>query len=137
TAGVCVDNLGSITVVASGGSGTLQYSLNGGLFQNSPIFTGLVNGSYIVTIKDANNCTFAATTAVLVNCIAACPTITVGATVGTISCPGATTTLTVTATGGSGSYTYSINGGVSYQVSNVFTVSAGSYVVIAKDANAC
>ncbi|MFV8268708.1 T9SS type A sorting domain-containing protein [Flavobacterium sp. GT2N3] len=67
-----------------------------------------------------------------------CPTLAVTATVGTaISCTGGTTTLTVSATGGASPYTFSINGGA-FQSSNIFTnVTAGAYVIIAKDANGC
>lgn len=48
---------GSITVTASGGTGSLDYSLNGGPAQASNIFTGLAPGSYTITITDDNGCT--------------------------------------------------------------------------------
>jgi hypothetical protein len=50
-------NNGSITVTASGGSGTLTYSLNGSVFQSSNVFSGLIAGGYPVIVKDANGCT--------------------------------------------------------------------------------
>lgn len=47
---------GTITVTGAGGAGTYTYSLDGVNFQASNIFT-VTNGSYVVTIKDANGCT--------------------------------------------------------------------------------
>ena len=47
---------GTITATGSGGIPGYMYSLDGTNFQNSNIFT-VPNGSYIVTVKDANNCT--------------------------------------------------------------------------------
>ena len=46
---------GSITVNASGGFSPYQYSVDGGLtYQASPIFNGLVPGTYSVTAQDDN-----------------------------------------------------------------------------------
>jgi SprB repeat/HYR domain len=46
----------TLTVTASGGTGALQYSLNGGAFQAGNTFAVSV-GAYVVTVRDANNCT--------------------------------------------------------------------------------
>ncbi len=62
--GVSVDTLnpeclaanGEITISASGGFGGLRYSLNDGPFTTDPAFTGLEPGSYVYTIRDANDC---------------------------------------------------------------------------------
>jgi hypothetical protein len=51
---------------------------------------------------------------------------------GNIICNGGTTTITVNVSGGSGSYRYRLNGGKS-QLSNVFTVTAGTYLIIVED----
>lgn len=46
--------------------------------------------------------------------------------------------ITVTATGGTGPYQYSINGGTTFQSSNLFTgLAGGTYNVVVKDANNC
>lgn len=45
-----------ISIQASGGTGALSYSIDGVNFQDSPIFTGLDNGNYTLSVKDANNC---------------------------------------------------------------------------------
>jgi hypothetical protein len=47
---------GMITVTASGGTGALSYSLNGGTLQTSNIFNGLAAGTYTVVVTDVNNC---------------------------------------------------------------------------------
>lgn len=54
---ICSANSGAI--YASGNSGLLPYSfsLNGGAFQSSGTFTGLSQGTYIVTIEDSAGCT--------------------------------------------------------------------------------
>lgn len=47
---------GKITVSASGSSG-FTYNINGGAYQASNVFTGLVAGSYTIGVKDLNGCT--------------------------------------------------------------------------------
>jgi hypothetical protein len=50
-------NDGTITISSvSGGTGTIQYSKDGITFQSSNIFSGLMAGTYIVQVKDANGC---------------------------------------------------------------------------------
>lgn len=49
---------GSVTVSATGGVAPLQYSINGGSYQNSTIFTNLQPGIYTVTARDAALCSF-------------------------------------------------------------------------------
>lgn len=55
TSGASTD--GSITVNATGGTGSLQYNLNGGAFQSSNLFSGLGYGNYTIVIEDTNGCT--------------------------------------------------------------------------------
>lgn len=52
----CGTSNGSITVSATGGNGTLQYSLNDGTFGNSNVFSSLSSGSYNVTVQDSDLC---------------------------------------------------------------------------------
>lgn len=47
---------GSISATGMGGSGTLQFSLDGGAFQSSGDFNNLVGGSYVLTIIDSVGC---------------------------------------------------------------------------------
>ena len=46
-------NAGSITVTATGGLAPYTYSINGGAFQSANTFSGLAQGSYAITVKDA------------------------------------------------------------------------------------
>ena len=126
----CIPN-GTITISASGGTGPYQYSINGGTtYQGSGTFTNLAGGAYSVVVKDANNCTSTPQTInlTLVNTM----TISVAKTDGNCNAGG---TITITAAGGgTPPYEYSINGGTTYQSSNVFTgLAAGTYTVIARN----
>ncbi|HAN19165.1 MAG: hypothetical protein A2X13_09815 [Bacteroidetes bacterium GWC2_33_15] len=52
------DTNGTITITASGGTGTLTYTLNPGAIQvnNTGVFTGLTAGTYTVDVDDINGC---------------------------------------------------------------------------------
>ena len=56
----CNGGTATLTVTAAGGTAPLQYSLNGGAYQPSNIFT-VVTGIQTVTVRDANLCTKTAT----------------------------------------------------------------------------
>ena len=57
TSATCGSSDGSVTINASGGSGTLQYSIdNGATFQSGSIFSGLASGSYTIVVQDAGGC---------------------------------------------------------------------------------
>ncbi|MFM7767618.1 MAG: beta strand repeat-containing protein, partial [Bacteroidota bacterium] len=131
---------GAITVTANGGTGSLQYSLNGGAYQAGNVFSGLAAGTYAVSVKDANNCTFAAgnVTITAPAAISGSGVVTSNYNGSQLSCATSTDgAITVTATGGTGSLQYSLNGG-SYQAGNVFSgLAAGTYAVSVKDANNC
>ena len=59
-------NNGSIIVTANGGSPAYQYSINGGTtYQSSPVFTNLLQGIYVVKVKDSNNITTTQTVTLL------------------------------------------------------------------------
>lgn len=53
----CEPANGSITATGSGGTTPYTYSINGGAFQISNIFSGLAAATYTITAKDANGCT--------------------------------------------------------------------------------
>lgn len=128
-------NTGKIEAGASGGSGSITFSLNGGAFQSSGTFSNLAKGSYTVVAKYATGCTGSATFQIGETdpCGA---TITVSATsTSSDPCsPGGV--VTITASGGT-SFTYSLNNG-SFQSSNVFEhVAAGNHTITAKEAGGC
>lgn len=128
----CGLNNGTITATASGGTGALQYSINGVTYQVSTSFPGLAAGPYTLYVRDALGCI--KTLAVnLLNLPG--PTLTVSPTPS--SCGKNDGTITVTASGGTGAITYSING-ITFQASNVFTgLAAGNYTVTVRDIRGC
>lgn len=133
TSATCGNANGSITVTASGGTAPLQYSIDGTTFQTSNIFTNLLPGTYVVTVKDAAGCIY--TKAVVVANINGPQTLT--AVIVHAACGQNNGTITATATGGTPLLQYSING-TTYQASNVFTgVAPGTYTLYVKDANNC
>lgn len=130
---------GAMNVTASGGTGTLSYSVdNGTNWQSgSGNITGLTAGSYNVQVKDANSCTSTwSSNPVTITEPAA---INVSAATTPVTCNGGTDgSITITATGGTGTLTYSIDGGATYNNNNVFSaLKAGSYPISVKDANGC
>lgn len=133
TTASCGNNNGSITTTVSGGVPPYQYSTNGTTFLANNVFSGLSPGSYTITVRDSNNCINSVP--VNVNTISG-PTI--SATAVPTSCNSFTGTVTVSSSGGAGPVLYSINGGATFQASTIFAgLSAGTYSVLARDANGC
>jgi gliding motility-associated-like protein len=125
---------GSLTMTGNGGTTPYMFDIGAGQ-QASGTFTGLTSGTYTGTITDANNCTYTTT----INVVdAGAPTITNVAFTDPLcnaSCDG---TITITATGGISPLQYSIDGGVTFQASNVFNgVCDGNYNIVVEDANVC
>lgn len=61
----CGATEGVISASATGGTGAIQYSLDGNTYQTSGEFTGLPPGEYELRARDANNCVV--TTPVAIN----------------------------------------------------------------------
>jgi gliding motility-associated-like protein len=123
---------GQASVNASGGTPGYSYLWAPGS-QTSPTATGLLFGTYNVTVTDANSCT--ATASVVVNDNAG-PSVSVSG-VTAVSCfGGANGTATATVTGGAAPFTYawSPSGGTGATATGL---SSGTYTVIATDANGC
>ncbi len=93
----------------------------------------LIAGTYNYTVTNADGCLSVASGNVVIN---EYPILTVTASSGIIATNGGTTILTADATGGKLPYNYNLNGGT-FQSSNTFTVSAGTYIVLVQDANGC
>jgi len=127
-----------ITATAAGGWNDYLYSINGGAFSTTRIFTNLQAGTYTIAVRD-RAINFCEQTAIIT--IIAPQAIAATATAGTIDCFNDTNgTITATATGGQGpgNYVYALifpDGSISApQQSNVFTnLRAGSYAVQVAD----
>lgn len=129
----CGNANGTITATGSGGVAPLTYSIDGINFQSSGLFTGLVPGTYTVSVKDATGCTNTRT--ILVSNINGPQTL--SATIVNATCGTANGSITATATGGAAPLQYSING-TTFQAGNVFNgVAANTYTLTVKDANGC
>ncbi|NJB72246.1 gliding motility-associated-like protein [Saonia flava] len=122
-----------VTVNTSGGTAPYRFSLDGGTsfsstYTSSTTFTVTSAGNYSILVEDANGCTH--TAAVDVENIPE-PTYTITPNDG--NCGGAndgSITMNVTNTNGY-NLTYSINGGATFQVSNVFSnLAPNTYNVI-------
>jgi hypothetical protein len=123
----CAVSTGSILINASG-SGTLEYSLNGGAFGTVNPINNLIPGNYNIAVRlqaQPTCVTNYSGNPVVINTAPAAPVITTP-TVVQPTCAVPTGTITVNATG-AGTLEYAINGGA-YQVSNVFAgLAAGPY----------
>ena len=129
----CFGETAQVNLIASGGTGTFSYSMDGTNFQASNIFTGVTPGPQVFTVKDGNDCM----KTVLVEVIEP-DTLTLSASKTDILCFGGTSTVTISATGGTGAYQFSKDGGVNFQSGNSFSgLTAGNYSFIVKDANDC
>ena len=126
---------GSLTLSASGASPSYQFSIDGGVtFQALGAFDNLAQGTYVITVQDANNCQ--ATISATINE----PTIVVANYVSATdaTCGNPNGTFEVSGTGGTPPFDYSMDGGITYQTSGIFNgLLGGNYTVTVKDANSC
>ncbi|KAF2341926.1 MBG domain-containing protein [Flavobacterium tistrianum] len=127
------DTTGQATATPSGGTGNYTYSWSNGA--DTATITGLVAGTYTVTVTDENLCSNTAN--VTVGQPLAPLTLTKG-TVSNTSCyGGANGTAQVIASGGTPNYTYSWNTNPIQTTPTASGLSAGTYTVTVKDANQC
>jgi len=126
---------GKITISGTGGTGIIQYSLDGGTLQTPGEFINLEAGFYTVNLVDANSCqkdTVVEITA---------PAEIVINTLSIIDVTGCTGNnngeLHITATGGTGALDYSMDG-INFVTPGDFTVlTAGNYTLTVRDGLGC
>jgi gliding motility-associated-like protein len=138
TDATCGASNGSISIDAIGGTAPLQYSIDAGTnWQPSNVFSNLIAGSYTTIVSDANNCqTPYAGNPVLVGTIGGASIN--GVTPASASCGASNGSISIDAIGGTGPLQYSIDNGVNWQISNIFTnLPTGSYIIVVMDANNC
>jgi hypothetical protein len=126
---------GSVTVAGSGGTGPYMYRLGSGSFQSSGTFAALSAGSYTITIRDANLCTFSIPVSITQ------PASPLGGTIVSLANAGcygdASGSATVSGSGGTSPYEYSMDAGP-FQSSGAFSgLAAGSHNVTIRDVNQC
>lgn len=125
----------SIMVNATG-TGSLEYSIDNINWQPDPLFPNLAAGSYNVFVRNADDSCPSAYNGnpVVISGISA-PSISSVTNVQPATCNG-DGAITINATGGTAPLQYSINGGQSFQASNVFSgLSGGTYQIVVANAN--
>ena len=133
---------GSITVTAAGGTGPYEFSSNnGGSFTagaNPFTFSALAAGGYNIVVRDANLCTSTATLVTITQPAAAVAITSTSKTDATCLGVNNGSIQVNSVVGGTPGYQYSIDNGVTFQVSNTFTnLAPATYDVVARDANSC
>ncbi len=126
---------GSLSISGTGGTGNINYSLNGAPPQASEDFLNLPGGTHLLTLIDDNTCTLDT----MVEILAPPPLAITNIVVTDVSgCNGDTNgSLEVTASGGTGSIEFSLDN-ASYQDTGTFNgLAAGEYIVWIRDMNAC
>ncbi|NAS31593.1 DUF11 domain-containing protein, partial [Flavobacteriaceae bacterium R38] len=133
---------GAITIsggTAAGGTPPYQYSLDGATFQASPTFTGLTDGTYTITVRDNNGCTFV-TNPVTLDPLNPPTDLSFAATA--VVCPALTADVTVTVTDGNTPFVFEIIAPAGSVVNNgnnnVFTgLAPGTYTFLVTDDKGC
>src|SRR5690606_18546015 len=130
----CSVSTGQILVSATGGTPGYTYSSNcGSTYQASSTFTGLGSGTYCILVQDANGCTSSSN-----ETVTAVSPINFATSTANETCNSSNGSIIVSASGGDMHYSYSINGGSTFQTSNSFSgVSAGVYNVFVTDLSNC
>ena len=132
-------NDGVITVYATGGTGTLQYSADGGanFFDNGGKFTDLGPGSFDIVVVDANGCMQAASSSITLTAPPAIQITSIDST--DITCNGQTDgAINISATGGSTGLIYSIDGGATFFNNGSFnSLPADTFNIVVQDSIGC
>ncbi|MFK7922881.1 MAG: hypothetical protein AB8H47_13030, partial [Bacteroidia bacterium] len=126
---------GSISLLANGGTPNYQFAINGGAFQNSPVFNNLVAGAYQVILRDANDCRDTLALSLTEN-----PPLNALIDNQTpVSCSGGNDgSVRLGANGGLGnSYTYSIDGNNFQAGANFTALTAANYTGFVQDSVGC
>ncbi|MCB0698899.1 MAG: gliding motility-associated C-terminal domain-containing protein [Chitinophagales bacterium] len=125
---------GAIQSSGKGGITPYQYALNGGTFSSSGSFDNLLAGTYTLTLKDANNCTYDTT----IDLNGFPPILLNDVQPMNVSCKGFSDgSVEVNATGGIQPFTYRIGDGP-FGVNNLFKdLIAGKYSFTVLDDSGC
>jgi gliding motility-associated-like protein len=128
----CGSNTGKVYITSSGGTPAYIYTWSPNVSTNDSAIN-LANGTYLVTVTDANHCTAAVSATIGV---VAGPTVSLSSQQN-VSCNGGTNgKIITTVSGGTGPFTYTWSPAVSTKDSAV-NLAQGTYTVTVKDANNC
>jgi gliding motility-associated-like protein len=127
-------NNGSVTATPAGGTLPYTYSWSTSPVQTTSAATGLIAGTYTVTVTDAHSCVASANTTVTQ------PTVLLveATAVSHVSCNGANNgSVTVTVSGGTSPYTYNWSTSPIQTTATASNLTAGTYTVTVTDAHGC
>jgi gliding motility-associated-like protein len=129
----CGNNNGTINASSSTGVAPLTFSIDGNIYQADGLFSNLASGPYTLYVRDANNCIISSNVIVLNGTT---PTITAITT--PTNCGNISGTINANGINGIPPLTYSIDNGITFQTSSLFTgLITGNYTVIVKDNVGC
>jgi len=112
---------GTVAIIATGGTGTLQYSVDGSTWQLNNAFTGLAAGTKTPQVRNQSSNACSSIGSVLTIAGPIQPSISSVTKTDITACGLSDGAITIVGTGGTGSLQYSINNGTNWQTSNVFT----------------
>ncbi|PSR05650.1 MAG: hypothetical protein BRD50_00215 [Bacteroidetes bacterium SW_11_45_7] len=124
-------NDGALSVSTTGGTGSIEFSLNGGSFQNTGSFSGLPAGEFIITARDDSLCTKSDTFT-----LRQPNSLSVNGTVVPEYCNQENGSTKLTVNGGTQPYSYSWQPPQSGQ-ENIIDLKAGNYNVTVTDSQNC
>lgn len=129
------DASGVVNVRGSGGSGNFTYSLDGGAYQSEETFSGLIAGTYTLTLRDDGDCTL--DTVISISQPAAISRA--SSRVAPITCSGANDgIIEILGAGGTPPLSYTLTPGGITNSSGLFTaLSPGVYSVSISDNQSC
>ena len=131
----CFGGTTVLNTTALMGTPPYQYSLNGGPYQSTSSWNVPAGGPYIVTVKDASNCTSSAASVTITQPVQ----LTVAFNNQTnIACYGGSNgTVTASPSGGKPPYQYSWNTTPAKTTATASGLSAGTYIVTVTDSSGC
>jgi PKD repeat protein len=137
TDAACLDSTsGIVELIGTGGTPTYLYSDDNSNFNAASVFAGYAAGSYTLYGQDLNGCSDS------IDVVIGEPSTSVEITTTILAnpaCPNEDSgTATVTANGGTPGYTYSSNGGNTYQANPILAgLNGGNHLLMVQDANGC
>lgn len=126
-------NQGSITLSGSGGVSPYQYRWDEGAYQASNIFSGLFQGFYTMSIKDAFDCT----TTVTSSLIDPLPFNVISQEIAPTCNGDSDGKILATITGGTGIKSVTINGNTFGEIFSIVGLAPSTYQMRIKDQNQC
>lgn len=133
--GCAGDATGAVSIAGSGGTGSITYSMDGGAFQGSGLFSGLLAGVHTLTLKDLNDCSLDT----VFTLIEPSPMVITSELISPITCNGAANgSIEIVVSGGTAPLKYTLNPGGTTSPTGLFSgLTPGSYTIAVNDDAGC